>query len=54
MIPNLFSESSNDGALNPEEFYNFMNWFSLCYLFIGCGVLISAFIQVKPLHKNYV
>ncbi|XP_022176200.1 multidrug resistance protein 1-like isoform X2 [Myzus persicae] len=40
-IPNQF----NDEALSPEEFYNYMTKFSLYYLYIGCAVLISAFIQ---------
>ncbi|CAI6347628.1 unnamed protein product [Macrosiphum euphorbiae] len=40
-IPNLFS----DDTLSPEEFYNDMTKFSLYYLYIGCIVLIAAFIQ---------
>lgn len=44
MNPN---QSSSNDALSPEEFYNYMTKFSLYYLYIGIGVLIAAFIQVK-------
>lgn len=37
---------NDGGALSPEEFYNYMTKFSLYYLYIGCGVLVAAFIQV--------
>lgn len=47
MNPDQSNKSSSDGALSPEEFYNYMTRFSLYYLYIGCGVLIAAFIQVK-------
>ncbi|XP_060871148.1 ATP-dependent translocase ABCB1-like [Metopolophium dirhodum] len=40
-VPNQFS----DDTLSPEEFYNDMTKFSLYYLYIGCTVLIAAFIQ---------
>lgn len=36
---------SSDDKLSPEKFYNYMTMFSLYYLYIGCTVLIAAFIQ---------
>lgn len=47
MSLNQTSGSSNDGALSPEEFYDYMTTFSLYYLYIGIGVLFAAFIQVQ-------
>lgn len=47
MSPNQTNGSSSDGALSPEEFYDYMTKFSLYYLYIGLGVLIAAFIQVN-------
>ncbi|KAL5234824.1 hypothetical protein ACI65C_002234 [Semiaphis heraclei] len=41
---NVLNQSSDD-TLSPEEFYNYMTKFSLYYLYIGCAVLIAAFIQ---------
>ncbi|XP_025201296.1 multidrug resistance protein 1A-like isoform X2 [Melanaphis sacchari] len=57
------SQSSYD-MLSPEEFYNYMTKYSLYYLYIGCIVLLAAFIQtycweiacerqVHRLHKEF-
>lgn len=33
--------------MSPEDFYTSMTRFSFYYLYIGCAVLVAAFIQVK-------